>query len=208
MATYGAVLLAEVVGDKLLYSTAVLATRYRPKPVALGAIAAFAAKMGVAVLVGNIVSRLPVLLLAGITAASFSSLAFMLWRSPAVAPDTSEVGAPKAALLSFAAVFLSEWADIGQLTAASMTARFGAPAVVWLGATSAMMTKGALAVSVGAGVRRWLSGHVPARAVRRCGAALFLLLGVLSVIELLSAATSPGLASAAEAPTAHAVGHR
>ena len=31
-ATYGAVFLAEIVGDKLLYTTGVLATRYRTAP--------------------------------------------------------------------------------------------------------------------------------------------------------------------------------
>ena len=36
LATYGAVFLAEIVGDKLLYTTGVLATRYRTAPVMIG----------------------------------------------------------------------------------------------------------------------------------------------------------------------------
>ena len=33
LATYAAVFLAEIVGDKLLYTTGILATRYRPLPI-------------------------------------------------------------------------------------------------------------------------------------------------------------------------------
>jgi len=33
--------------------------------------------------------------------------------------------------------------DVGQITAAAMAARFGAPAVVWMGTVPAMVTKGA-----------------------------------------------------------------
>jgi len=38
---------------------------------------------------------------------------------------------------------ISEWRDVGQITAAAMAARFGAPAVVWMGTVPAMVTKGA-----------------------------------------------------------------
>ena len=48
LATYGAVFVAEIVGDKLLYTTGVLATRYRPVPIMLGMLCAFMAKMAVA----------------------------------------------------------------------------------------------------------------------------------------------------------------
>ena len=62
---------AEIVGDKLLYTTGVLAARYRTLPITLGMAGAFMAKMGVAVLVGEAISRLPPILVASITAISF-----------------------------------------------------------------------------------------------------------------------------------------
>ena len=49
LATYGAVFVAEIVGDKLLYTTGVLATRYRTLPIIVGVLVAFMAKMAVAV---------------------------------------------------------------------------------------------------------------------------------------------------------------
>ncbi len=64
LATYGAVFVAEIVGDKLLYTTGVLATRYRTIPVMIGMLIAFMAKMAVAVAVGSAISRLPPLLVA------------------------------------------------------------------------------------------------------------------------------------------------
>src|SRR5579872_6538190 len=144
LATFGAVFVAEIVGDKLLYTTGVLATRYRTAPILCGMAMAFMAKMGVAVWVGTAISKLPPLLVAGITALNFFGIAFVLWRKP----DKREVKkeeypSSRAMLVSFAAIFFSEWGDVGQLTAAGMSARFpAAPLVVWLGAVGAMVTKG------------------------------------------------------------------
>ena len=53
LATYIAVFVAEIVGDKLLYTTGVLATRYKTVPILCGMVVAFMAKMGVAVLLGK-----------------------------------------------------------------------------------------------------------------------------------------------------------
>jgi putative Ca2+/H+ antiporter (TMEM165/GDT1 family) len=89
-------------------------------------------------------------------------------------------------MVSFAAIFFSEWGDVGQITAATMAARFGAPLLVWAGAVAAMITKGALAASVGAGVRQWIIARVPPKVVRFAGVGALLVLGVLSVVETLT----------------------
>jgi putative Ca2+/H+ antiporter (TMEM165/GDT1 family) len=109
-ATYGAVFLAEIVGDKLLYTTGVLAARYRTAPVMFGMALAFMLKMGVAVLVGKAISTLPPLLVASITALSFLGVAYALWRKPAEKSESrKDHAASKAALVSFATIFFSEW---------------------------------------------------------------------------------------------------
>jgi putative Ca2+/H+ antiporter (TMEM165/GDT1 family) len=121
LATFGAVFIAEIVGDKLLYTTGVLAARYRTWPIMLGMAVAFMAKMGVAVLVGEAISKLPRLLVASITAISFLSIAFVLWRKSDRAREIQEEHrAHKAAMVSFAAIFFSEWGDVGQVTAATV----------------------------------------------------------------------------------------
>jgi len=185
-ATYGTVFVAEIVGDKLLYTTGVLATRYRTLPIMCGMIVAFMAKMGVAVLVGKAISTLPPLLVAAITAINFFAIAFALWRKPDKRESKKEYPASRAVLVSFAAIFFSEWGDIGQITAATMAARFGAPLLVWLGAVSAMATKGALAASIGAGVRQWIQDHLSPKTIRYAAVGLLLLLGLLSVGETLT----------------------
>ncbi len=187
IATYGAVFVAEIVGDKLLYTTGVLATRYRTVPIMIGMLIAFMGKMAVAVAVGSAISKLPPLLVAAVTSMSFIGVAITLWRKPLERVSLEKDGrASRAAAVSFAAVFFSEWGDVGQITAATMAARFGAPLLVWAGAVAAMVTKGALAASVGAGVRQWIIARIPPKVVRYAGVSALLVLGVLSVLETLT----------------------
>jgi putative Ca2+/H+ antiporter (TMEM165/GDT1 family) len=188
LATYGAVFVAEIVGDKLLYTTGVLATRYKTLPILCGMVLAFMAKMAVAVLIGKAISTLPPLLVAALTTVNFFAIAYALWRKPdkREARGKEEYPASRAAMVSFAAIFFSEWGDVGQITAATMAARFGAPLLVWVGAVSAMATKGALAASVGAGVRQWIQDHLAPKTIRYAAVGLLLLLGMLSVVETLT----------------------
>lgn len=88
-------------------------------------------------------------------------------------------------MISFAAIFFSEWGDVGQITAAAMAAKYHVALVVWLGAVAAMVTKGSMAAFLGAGIRRWIHDRVSPRVVRYVGVGLLLLLGLLSVWEVL-----------------------
>jgi putative Ca2+/H+ antiporter (TMEM165/GDT1 family) len=185
-ATYGAVFVAEIVGDKLLYTTGVLATRYKTLPIMVGMAVAFMLKMGVAVAVGEAISKLPPWLVACVTAASFIGVAITVWRKDERRSTQRQVSAPRAAMVSFAAIFFSEWGDVGQITAAAMSAKFHVPVLVWAGAVAAMVTKGALAASIGAGVRGWIQNHIPPRVIRYAGVGALVLLGILSVIETLT----------------------
>ncbi len=191
-AAYGAVFLAEIAGDKLLYTTGVLSARYRPLPIMAGVIVAFMLKMAVAVMLGEAISHLPKLLVASVTALSFIGVAFAVWRKPMVAKDRKrdDTAAGKAAMVSFAAIFFSEWGDVGQITAAAMAAKFPSASgsfnwIVWAGAVLAMVTKGALAASIGAGVRHWIEKTFSPRVIRWGGVGLLLLFGLLSVLETL-----------------------
>jgi putative Ca2+/H+ antiporter (TMEM165/GDT1 family) len=186
-ATFGAVFLAEIVGDKLLYTTGVLSARYRTAPILIGMATAFMAKMGVAVLVGEAISKLPRLLVAGITAASFLGVAIALWRKDdQYRQERDQHKTHKAAMISFAAIFFSEWGDVGQVTAAAMAAKYHVALVVWSGAVAAMVTKGSLAAFLGSGIRRWIQDRVSPKVVRYVGVSLLMFLGVLSVWEILS----------------------
>jgi Ca2+/H+ antiporter, TMEM165/GDT1 family len=183
---FGAVFVAEIVGDKLLYTTGVLAARYRTVPIMIGMMLAFMAKMGVAVLVGEAISRLPPVLVASITALSFLGVAFTLWRKSDLPKEKwKEQSAKKAAMISFAAIFFSEWGDVGQVTAATLAARYRLPFVVWLGAVGAMVTKGTLAAFLGAGIRKKIAERLSPKVVRYAAVGLLLVLGLATVLEIL-----------------------
>jgi Ca2+/H+ antiporter, TMEM165/GDT1 family len=200
LATYGAVFVAEIVGDKLLYTTGVLAARYRSAAVVLGMALAFMCKMAVAVAVGAAITRLPRWLVATFTAASFIGVAFTVWRKPDVrAPKAKDTTVFSGATVAFAAIFFSEWGDVGQVTAAGMAAKYVWSAqasastatlwqtaiLVWFAAVAAMVTKGALAGLLGEGVRRWIADRVKPRVIRYVATAALLVLGILAVLETL-----------------------
>jgi putative Ca2+/H+ antiporter (TMEM165/GDT1 family) len=184
--TYGAVLLAEIVGDKLLYTTGVLTTRFRTGPVLGGASAACLCKMAVAVFVGGALAHIPPTWLAVVTCANFLAVAFVFARAPLLSVASGQRReTSRAVTLSFLAVLLSEWGDVGQLTAAAMAARFESPLAVWLGAVAALMTKGVVGAAVGARVHAWLRGRSAPRIARFAGAAAILLLGLFSAFEMM-----------------------
>src|SRR6202035_5130288 len=99
LATYGAVFVAEIVGDKLLYTTGVLAARYKTMPIMVGMAFAFMLKMAAAVAAGQFVSKLPAWLVATVTMLSFIGVAITVWRKDERRAATTEVPAPKAALV-------------------------------------------------------------------------------------------------------------
>ena len=49
-----------------------------------------------------------------------------------------------------------------------------------------MVTKGALAAFLGAGIRRWISDRIAPKVVRYVAVGLLLVLGSLSVLEILT----------------------
>jgi putative Ca2+/H+ antiporter (TMEM165/GDT1 family) len=181
LAAYGLVFVTEMVGDKTLYVISALATRYRLAAVLTGVVAAFALKMLAAVLLGQFLAGLPREVLVGVSVATFSAMAFALWRKrpgETGAEDPIPPPAPRVALLAFAAIFFSEWADAGQIAAATLSARYHAPALVWSGATLALCTKGAIAVTLGVGLRRYL----PRRLLRGMAVAACLAMAVAAAV--------------------------
>lgn len=200
LTTYAAVFVAEIVGDKLFYTTGVLATRYRSASVVLGMALAFMSKMAVAVAVGAAITGLPRWLAAVVTGASFVGVAFTVWRKPDVRqPKAKDSRVLSGATVAFLTIFLSEWGDVGQVTAAGMAAKYVWSArasastatlwqtaiLVWIGAVAAMVTKGTLAGLLGAGVQRWIADRVDPRKVRYVATAALIVLGTLAVLETL-----------------------
>src|SRR5689334_16476805 len=180
-AIYGAILLSELVGDRSLLMIGSLTVRFTALSIFCGFAAAFAVKMFVAVLLGRIIAELPqnfVMLASSIT---FFITALVIWfkKKDTASTTDDDVRIPKGALITFLAIVFSEWADPGQIMAATLTARYKLPFVVWLAGTSALITKGVLALALGRGLRK----RIPMHWLRPVSAIVCLVLAVVSVIE-------------------------
>lgn len=163
--------------DKTMVATLVLTTRYRAWPVFTGVVAAFAVQSVVAAAFGSALTLLPDRVVSLVVGLLFGVGAFLLLREGFSSDDDSsdEAGARadvpfwRAALTSFGVLFAAEWGDASQLATAGITARYGAPLMVGLGAWLALVSVAALAVLVG----RKLAGRLPTHWIQRVAGVIF-----------------------------------
>jgi len=180
LVAFWTVLVAELVGDKSIYTIASLALRYRARVVLLAITAAFACKMLAAVFLARLLVHLQSNWTDILSAVAFFLSAFFLWfkepepvrQEPAVSP-----GWWRAATVSFASIFLTEWGDPSQIAVAALTVKFHAPLATWLGGTLAMTAKGGLAIALG--IR--LSDRLPQKMLRTLATASCCVLGILAL---------------------------
>jgi len=192
LVTYGTVLLCEWLGDKNLYTITSLTMRFRPLYVFCGFTAAYMIKMGVAVLAGEVLAQLPTLLLTVMSTVTFFVAALVIWfrrSDERGATARSEQGArfSKVSLLAFGTILFSEWGDVGQIMAATLTVRYHLPLIVWLGATLALITKGLLALVIGRGLRN----RIPDSVLRPVCASLCVVMGIVSALQPLLGGDGP-----------------
>ena len=177
-AVYWSVLVAELIGDKSIYTVTSLALRF-PRRIVLAAIAvAYAVKMACAVLVGGLLLRLPGHLIAWISAAGFLIAAMTVTFERDEQKEPVSGRWRNGAVACFASLFITEWADPGQMVTVAASARTAMPAVVWLAGTMAMTTKGTFALLFGVTMRE----HVPRRITRAVAIVSLTLLGVFALV--------------------------
>lgn len=176
---YSTVAIAEVLGDKTLYTLGTLATRFRLAPILLGALLAFGLKMAAAVLLGRFIAALPAALVMWVSAATFFAMAaatlYGMLRSKPTLPPKPPLHFGAAVLTSFLALFIPEWGDPGQIAAALLVGRGISPLLVWSAGTLAMLTKASLAGALGLQLRRF----VPEAAMRLASVVVFTVMGLL-----------------------------
>jgi Ca2+/H+ antiporter, TMEM165/GDT1 family len=177
--------------DKSMFASLVLATRYRPSAVWTGVAAAFAVHMAIAVTAGHLLTLLPHRVVDGVVAGLFVAGAVYLCVTsfrPAHlegADAARQGGRPpsflRVAATSFTVIFLAEWGDITQLTAANLAARYN-PVLVFAGATLGLWAVAAIAVSVGAKVLN----QIPVSWINRVTALILLALGGYAAVSAIS----------------------
>lgn len=179
--------------DKSMFASLVLGTRYRPLFVWAGAAAAYVVHVAIDVTAGRVLANLlPHRVLAAVVAGLFLTGAVYLLVSSfrtgrregtgTDRPDRQSLSSLRVAGISFALVFLAEWGDITQVTTANLSARYGDPVPVFVGATLALWTVAALAVTVAASSLN----VIPMAWVRRISAAILLGFGLYSAIAAIS----------------------
>ena len=185
---FGTIFVVEL-PDKTFLATLVLATRYRPLFVWIGVSLAFAVQTAVAVLLGHAASFLPEDLVRGVAAGMFLLGAVLLFREgrehhvssgEEYVANARDVHGVRQVLTCFLVLFAAEWGDLSQLLTITLVTRFEEPVEVFLGALGALLTVSALAVLVGRQLLRWIPLHV----LHYIGASVCLVLGVLTIYEL------------------------
>jgi putative Ca2+/H+ antiporter (TMEM165/GDT1 family) len=180
--------------DKTLVATVLLAARYRPLPVFVGVCCAFAVQCVIAVAFGGLLTLLPQRLVAALVAVMFGIGAVALLREGFGRQDADEPDAtadaarpavarsfPRIAITAFGVLFVAEFGDASQLAIAALTARYGAPLSVGIGAWLALVSVAAIAVLVG----KRAGDRLPRRLFQRVAGGVFAVLALLAATEAL-----------------------
>jgi putative Ca2+/H+ antiporter (TMEM165/GDT1 family) len=182
LTTYWTVLIAELVSDKSIYTVASLSLRFRIGLVLWGTAAAFGGKMLVAVLFGQFLIQIPARFTASLSALIFFLAALLIWvKKPPPIPElaTASLVWSRPTIVPFASLFLTEWGDPGQISAAALAAQFHLALPVWLGGTLALITKAALAMTFALKLR----DRIPETVLRGVATCSCCMLGFLALSE-------------------------
>ena len=147
--------------DKTMFASLVLATRGRPVVVWVGAAAAFAVHVVIAVTVGvAIFHLLPHRAVQAIVAAMFFAGGVLALREARKERDEEKLVEREAAshrrvaVTAFLVIFLAEWGDLTQILTANLAAHYHDALSVGIGALLALWLVAALAVAAGQSVLR------------------------------------------------------
>jgi len=186
---FGIIFIAEL-PDKTMIATIVLASRYRPLPVWIGAAAAMVFNSAVAVVAGRLLELLPHRVVQGVVAGLFAAGSVYLLVTKEAAEE--DVGAREAAKLrsdrrvalgAFSVIVVAEIGDLTQILTANLTARYHDPWAVFAGSATALVTVMGVGVIGGRALLRVL----PLTTIRRVAGVI---LAGFAVYSIVSVATS------------------
>ena len=166
--------------DKTMFASLVMATRGRPRQVWLGAAAAFAVHVIIAVTLGlAIFALLPHRAVEGIVTALFLFGAVYAWREGV--KDEEEVAEKEASrhgvvATAFIVIFIAEWGDLTQILTVNLAAKYHSPLSVAVGAVLALWAVAAFAVASGQTLLRYMNIST----LRKITAGVLLVLAVYS----------------------------
>ncbi len=180
-ASFILIALAEL-GDKTQLLTLGFASRYPLRTVLWAVSCATALLMALAVAFGGVINHyVPQASIQLLSGAAF--IGFGLWTVFAREDEEAEVS-KKAGHHPFWIVFfaflLAELGDKTQLAALALSAKYGTPFLVWLGATSGMILVNLIAALAGKGLQKL----VPEKKIKFWSGVLFIVFGILTLAGL------------------------
>ncbi len=189
LSVFGFIFVAEL-PDKTAMASMVLATRYEPLVVFIGAALAFVIQVLVAILVGGLFALLPETLVHRGAGILFLVFAFFMWRdNDDDDEDAKEAKSVKVAgqkfyqgiWATFSVVFLAEWGDLTQLATATLAAKYNDPISIFVGATLALWAVAGIAIVIGSKASKFLKPEI----TRRVAIIIFVLLGLALLLGIL-----------------------
>lgn len=183
---FWAVLIAELVGDRSMYALASLGLRFRWVIVFSSFTIANAAKMAVAATLAHAITHFHSRWTYVVSAVAFFVSAVLIWMDEPA--EIEQVGTrpahwSKGALICFCSFFLTEWGDPGQIATAALVLKSHLPLASWLGATLAIMLKGAAALTLGVQIRN----RLPLSTLRILSSLSCCVLGILAISQSVTA---------------------
>ena len=173
--------------DKTMIAVLIMGSRYRPVLVWIGATAAFAIHVTVAVLAGRLLALLPHRWVEGVTALLFAGgAAYLLFVSEDEEEEEGEVEVEDAPAglrpiaTAFVVILVGEFGDLTQILTANLAAKYHQPASVFIGAFAALATVAAIGSFGGRALLRVL----PLNIIRKAGGVLLAGFAVYTLVTL------------------------
>lgn len=171
--------------DKTMFASLVMASRGRPVAVWVGAAAAFAVHVVIAVSVGvALFHLLPHRVVEAVVAAAFFAGAvysFVIRNQEEESAKVEAGSALRTAATAAGVIFVAEWGDLTQIITANLAARYHSPISVGVAALAALWVVAAVAVASGTGLLKVL----PIRTLRLVTAVVLVALGIYSLVGAL-----------------------
>lgn len=182
LATTFLIIAAAELGDKTQLLTLGFATKYTVWQVIAAVTAATAVLMALAVIFGGAISYyIPEFYLQLLAGTLFIGFGIWTLLGEEKEEDEKVKGNHNPFSIVFASFFLAELGDKTQLATLALSARYGSPLQVWLGATLGMAGVNAVAALAGS----WIKKIVSEKAIKWIGAAIFIIFGLITIWRLL-----------------------
>ncbi|MFA5839502.1 MAG: TMEM165/GDT1 family protein [Candidatus Margulisiibacteriota bacterium] len=178
-----AIIASAELGDKTQLLTLGFSTRFPLWTVISAVSAASAVLMALAVIFGGVINQIIPQFYMQLAAGSlFIFFGILTIFGKEKDESISNKNNSNPFLFIFSAFFLAELGDKTQLATFALSAQYGTPFQVWVGATLGMILINGIAVFAGL----WINKIIPEKTIKYAGAAIFILFGVFTLYSIFS----------------------